>query len=193
MQPMTIRGFINTLWEELKLWWDGLMNSVCETLRAKCPHPTSPPPSADKKTNPPFRLISNLRLLIPAPASRASSSEEAVFSPFFSADGIFPEQICALKKRSPLRCSEASHPHIRFFKRPRQLVVTPATRRLLSFMRVGGFSNFSQTRRVQKWMSNILFHITHCLSFSFQSQYSLDVFISLFIFLFKAFEYPEAA
>lgn len=37
MQPITIQGFINSLWATWS--YRGLMNSVCETLHAKCPPP----------------------------------------------------------------------------------------------------------------------------------------------------------
>lgn len=139
MQPMTIQGFINTLWGKLKLWWDGLMNSVCETLRAKCPHPTSPPPPADKETIPPFRLVSNLPLLIPASAGR-DSSEEAAFSPLFLLMEFCRSVVLRLRthtpalQKVPAACRRPCH--------PKAVVVYEGRRALTLRLPICKFANF---------------------------------------------------
>lgn len=111
------------------------------------------------ETIPPFRLISNLHLLILASAGRDQSEEEAAT---LSPDGIFPQQQIYDKKNAPLsvvlglRSHRVTLPKVPAAPRPPEGVCK--------------FVNFSQTQHVQKLMSNILFHITQCLSFSFQNR-----------------------
>lgn len=107
------------------------------------------------------------------------------------------------KKCPPFGRSESTHPYRPALSKVLAACCSPGHLKVVVIFQGRGlltarlsickFLNFSQTRRVQKLMSNILFHITQCLSFSFQSRLRPWCFIYLFTFLFKAFEYPEAA